>query len=83
MAHSVVVKKEEKVKHIFDLLGDDLTEENFKEKFKSIYPKDWQRIISTYNKHERKTKTGKKHPMPNPEKYLSNMFKVYYKKLIG
>ena len=63
MAHSVVVKKEEKVKHIFDLLGDDLTEENFKEKFKSIYPKDWQRIISTYNIVELRIKKGDKYAL--------------------
>jgi hypothetical protein len=30
---------------------------------------------------EKKTKPGKSHPMPEPTKYLGNMYKVYVKKL--
>lgn len=82
MAQSVVVKKEEKVRNIFLEKGMDISEKEFIEVFKSLYPKDWERIVSRYNKEEEKTKPGKKHPMPEPNKYLSNTYKVYKKKLL-
>lgn len=81
MAHSVVVKKEEKVKSVFDEMTniDDMQE--FKRLFKEKYPSDWERIIKTYNKHERRDTKGKGHPMPEPEIYLNNMYKIYRDKL--
>lgn len=82
MAQSVVVKKEEKVRNIFLEKGIDISEEEFIENFKSLHPKDWERIVSRYNKEKEKTKPGKKHPMPEPNKYLSNTYKVYKKKLL-
>lgn len=82
MAQSVVVKKEEKVRNIFLEKGMDISEEEFIEFFKTLYSKDWERIVSKYNKEEEKTKPGKKHPMPAPNKYLSNTYKVYKKKLL-
>lgn len=40
------------------------------------YPDDWEKINKAFVKEERKTKPGKSHPMPNPDKYLENTYKV-------
>lgn len=76
MAQSVVVKKEEKVNKIFEQLGIDVTLEEFVEKFKEDYPKDWDRINKIYNQHERRDIKGKGHPMPEPNQYLKNMYNI-------
>ena len=82
MAQSVVPKKEKKVKAIFDKLGENLDEMSFKRAFKELYPKDWERINKVYLDHERRDKKGKGHPMPEPEKYLSNLYKVQLNKKV-
>lgn len=82
MAQSVVVKKEEKVNSIFEECGINCTLETFSEKFKEKYPNDWQRIISVYNRHERKDTKGKGHPMPKPDQYIKNMYNVGKNKIL-
>ena len=77
---AVVVKKEEKIEAVFQALGENVSEENFVSKFKEMYPKDWQRVVSNYEKEERKTKPGKSHPMPSPDVYMRNMYKVAVEK---
>ena len=77
---SVVVKKEEKVNKVFDAMSNVHDMQEFKDIFREMYPDDWKRIISTYNKEERKDTKGKGHPMPKPEIYLKNMYKVGLKK---
>lgn len=81
MAQSVIVKKEEKIKSVFEAMKniDDMNE--FKQLFKSMYPKDWDKVKQRYNQHERRDTKGKGHPMPKPEQYLTNMFKVYRAKI--
>lgn len=82
LGRSVVVKKDEKVRSIFNEFGLEITLNDFKRIFKERYPKEWKNINDTFNRHEAKQKPGKKrHPMPHPEKYLENAFKVYKKKL--
>jgi len=54
MAQSVVVKKEQKVSHIFDLIGIDCSFIEFAIKFKEEYPEDWGRINKVYLEHEKK-----------------------------
>lgn len=76
MARSVVVKKEEKINKIFEQIGIDGTYEEFAEKFKEDYSKDWDRINKVYNQHEKKDVKGKGHPMPNPNQYMKNMYNV-------
>lgn len=73
---AVVVKKEEKVAAVFAAMDnlDDMQE--FKDKFKEMFERDWQRINSVYQKEERADTKHKGHPMPQPEKYLENMYKV-------
>lgn len=71
---ALVVKKEEKVAAVFAALGENTTETAFVEKFKEMYPKDWERIKAKYSEEERKTKPGKIHPMPHPDVYMKNMY---------
>ena len=80
MAQSVIPKKEEKMKAVFDAMQNKEDFNEFKDAFKKLYPADWKRVITRYNEHEREDTKGKGHPMPAPEKYLSNMYKVYYAK---
>lgn len=77
MSQSVIVKKDEKVQAVLAAMKnqDDFSE--FSLLFKSMFPKDWERIIQRYRQHELRDKKGRGHPMPKPEKYLNNMFKVY------
>ena len=53
--------------------------QNFIDKFIELYEKDWIKIEKTYFEHLRKTKPGKKNPMPKPEQYLKNMLNVWNK----
>lgn len=73
---SLIVKKEEKTAAVFDALKDNSTEEAFIAKFKEMYPKDWNKVQAKYAEEERKTKSGKTHPMPHPDVYMRNMYKV-------
>lgn len=81
MPQSVIPKKEEKVKVVFAAMQNTDNLQDFKALFKTMYPDDWKRVIQRYNEHERRDTEGKGHPMPEPEQYLANMFKVYQKKL--
>ena len=71
---ALIVKKEEKVEAVFVALGEDITESRFVEKFKEMYPKDWEKVKAKYDEEERKTKPGKTHPMPYPDVYIKNMY---------
>ncbi|EJT5912999.1 hypothetical protein N2W46_000246 [Clostridium perfringens] len=75
---AVIVKKKEKIASVFKVMGDRRDEKLFIETFRTMYPKDWERIEKKFNEHERLSK-GKKHPMPNPYKYLQNTYRVYVK----
>lgn len=78
MAQQVILNKQEKIERVLSEFDIVPNAREFAESFKSLYPDDWNKINARYNKHERKNK-GKSHPMPHPEKYLENMFKVYIK----
>ncbi len=73
---SVVVKKAEKAEEILNKMSDIKNEAEFKRLFKENYSDDWKKINAKYNKEERDTKPGKTHPMPEPDTYLHNMYKV-------
>ena len=77
---SLIVKKEEKIEAVFNALRDNSSEEAFITKFKEMYPKDWSKIQAEYAREERKTKPGKTHPMPHPDVYMKNMYKVAIQK---
>lgn len=77
---TVILKKDDKVKTIVDLLPENYTFEDFLEKFKDLYTKDWTKLETTFANHEKKTKPGKKNPMPHPIQYLRNSLNVWLKK---
>lgn len=77
MAQQVFLKKDEKIKEVAATLNEDFTDNEFIERFKELYPKEWGKVVSRYQQHERDTKSGKTHPMPEPNKYLSNVLKVW------
>lgn len=80
MAQKPVPAKEKKLNGLFEKHGLDISINEFIEIFKEEYPKDWARIQLFYNKQEEKRKPGHAAPMPEPAKYLQNMYKVYMKK---
>lgn len=82
MAQRVMLKRKEKAFEIFDELGKDCSFESFYGKFIEKNPKDFKRIKARYNKEERKTKEGKRHPMPHPTQYIRNLFNTYKKEYI-
>ena len=75
----VITKKDEKIKVVSKSLLEGYSTNDFITKFKELYPKDWDKIVKNYRSHEEKTKLGKSHPMPKPEKYLENALKVWLK----
>ncbi|HCJ6323696.1 TPA: hypothetical protein U2L50_004611 [Citrobacter farmeri] len=77
---AVISKKEEKIKATCESLQPGFTFEEFLEAFKTLYPKDWDKVGREYAKHERKTKPGKSHPMPEPVQYMKNALNVHLKK---
>lgn len=78
---AVIIKKEEKAEAIIGMMANKEDIEEFKTLFKETYPDDYAKMFKTFNAEERKDKKGKGHPMPHPETYLSNMYKVAITKL--
>lgn len=76
---SVIVKKDEKISAVASSLGDSFSPDEFVSKFQQLYPKDWGKVEKSYRDHERKTKPGKTHPMPEPTQYLKNALNVWQK----
>lgn len=74
---AVITKKDEKVALVVQSLPEGFNQDQFIEAFKAAYPKDWEKIVRAYNQHERKTKPGKTHPMPEPVQYLKNALNTY------
>lgn len=76
---SVITKKAEKIKTTVDTLETGFSFEDFLAAFQAQHPKDWEKVQREYAKHERKTKPGKSHPMPEPVQYLRNALNVHLK----
>ena len=77
---AVFTKKEEKISTVVNELADGFSSDDFVAKFKELYPKDWAKVEKNYSDHERKTKPGKSHPMPEPTQYIKNSLNVWLKK---
>lgn len=77
---AVITKKEEKAEAIITKMTNREDIEEFKILFKATYPEDYAKVIKVYNAEKHKDKKGNGHPMPHPETYLSNMYKVAVKK---
>jgi hypothetical protein len=76
----IFLKKEEKASATIAALDSAHTEMQFVEKFKELYPEDWEKVVKRYNAHERLTPEGKSHPMPNPTQYLINIYRNHKRK---
>jgi len=77
---AIITKKEEKLGSVVNALNDKYSPDDFVTMFQEMYPKDWGKITREYAKHERKTKPGKNHPMPDPAQYVKNALNVWLKK---
>tara|TARA_R110001583_G_scaffold88544_3_gene229462 strand:- start:582 stop:818 length:237 start_codon:yes stop_codon:yes gene_type:complete len=77
---TVITKKDEKIADVVSKLKSGFSPTEFVEQFKSLYPKDWGKIEKNYRDHERRTKPGKSHPMPEPNQYLKNALNTWLKK---
>lgn len=75
---SVISKKAEKMAATESDLPSGFTFDEFLLAFQKKFPKDWEKIVREYQKHERKTKPGNKHPMPDPVQYIRNAFHVHH-----
>jgi len=74
---TVITKKDEKIAATAATLGENFSPDDFVEKFKEFYPTDWEKIERSLRKHERGTKPGKSHPMPEPSQYIKNALHVW------
>ena len=70
-------KKDEKLLNTLSQLSKNCTDNELVDKFKELYPSDWGKVVKRYNEHERKTPSGKSHPMPIPYKYIVGIFNKY------
>lgn len=80
---SVIQKRSEKAQSIFCSMKDITSIDEFKELFMAKYPEDWEILWKEYKKEKAADKKHKGTPMPHPEKYLENMYKVEIKKQHG
>ena len=78
---AVITKKEEKAETIIGMMTNKEDVEEFKKLFREVYPDDYVKMFKVFNAEERNDKNGKGHPMPHPDTYLSNMYKVAMKKM--
>ena len=76
-----MTKKEEKAETIIRMMTNTEGVEELKKLFKENFPDDYSKMFKVFNIEERKEKKGKGHPMPHPDTYLSNMYKVAIRKL--
>ncbi len=77
---TVITKKDEKIAATAAALGENFSPDEFVEKFKELHPKDWEKIERNFRQHERDTKPGKGHPMPEPSQYIKNALHVWASK---
>ena len=74
----IIMKKQEKLPVVAAAMEEGFTDEEFIEKFKEMYPKEWANVERRYRQHEDLNKGKKKgHPMAPPRQYLLNVSKQY------
>lgn len=72
---NLISRKREKAFALFRTMGADGGAERFAELFREAYPSDWTKIVGRYEEEELATRPGKRHPMPEPEVYLREMYR--------
>jgi hypothetical protein len=73
----VILNKDVKIQSVVEALPEGFTQDEFVDKFIATHPKDWAKIQQTYRHHERRTRPGNSHPMPEPRQYLLNALNVW------
>ena len=73
----IIMKKKEKLSKVASIMPIGFTDDDFIEEFKKVYSKYWDNIIKRYNEHEKLTRPGETHPMPEPRKFLLNLSRKY------
>ncbi|MEY8000613.1 hypothetical protein AB8U03_10460 [Clostridium sp. Mt-5] len=76
----IIKDKTNKIQKVFADLKEGSSLEEFIEAFKQNYPEDWDRIVKRYNEHKKLRKKGKSYPMPEPDRYLENIYNNYLSK---
>lgn len=74
---SIILKVDEKVENVISILPASYSEDDFLYKFKTLYPKDYQKCWAKYLKEERNTKPGKHHPMQHPDHHIKAALRSY------
>ena len=72
---NLISRKREKAFALFRVMGADDGAERFAELFREMYPSDWAKIVAKYQEEELIAPSGKRHPMPEPEVYLREMYR--------
>jgi len=75
----VFLKKDEKLKTVVAAMPLKFSDEDFVAKFQEMYPEDWIKIVRRYEAHERSTRPGRSHPMPELKQYILNIARNYIK----
>ena len=74
---SVIINVDDKVEYVLSQLEGSYSEDEFLTKFKETYPNDYQKCWKRFLSEEKKTKSGKPHPMQHPDKHIKNALKSY------
>lgn len=67
---SVISKVDDKVLNIISTFTSSFSEDEFLERFKTTYTKDYEKCMKRFLDEERKTKPGKHHPMQHPDHHI-------------
>lgn len=76
----MILNKEEKFQHIFNILKDKKTEQIMFNTFLEKYPEDWKQLKITFSKFNRSKQFGKTIPLPKPEQSLRKEIRTWLKK---
>ena len=74
---NLINRKRAKAFAILDELGTDVNEASFTALFKQRHPVDWTRITQKFEEEERSTPASRRHPMPDPRRYMADMYRNF------
>lgn len=77
---NLINRKRVKAFSVLRDLGDKAGGESFAELFRERYPDDWARIELRFEEEERSTPSGRRHPMPDPDRYMRAMYRHFSKR---
>lgn len=77
---NLINRKRTKAFALLDELDMNADEASFTALFKQRHPADWVRITQKFEEEERSTPAGKRHPMPDPDRYMREMYRNFSKR---